>query len=270
MKRQGEKIVKSRVRWRQEKEVHKLRIIMTVVAVVLGISVAAGLFLAWQQWSAGQKAAQPKITRASEPVSGPAAELPVTDDSLNLLLVNSAHRLSGTYRPLLAEYQGVSVDSRILPALKKMMADASAAGCPLTLKSGYVDEAAQEALFQNEVKRLISEKKMSQVFAENKAQSTVGRGGYNENQTGLAVEFAAENAEEGQDFGQTDQYRWLTSHCVDYGFVLRYPADKETVTGFEADPAHFRYVGAANAVKMRAYAMCLEEYSDYLSTQSGT
>ena len=41
--------------------------------------------------------------------------------------------------------------------------------------------------------------------------------------------------------------------------------DKETVTGMNADLTVYRFVGVDNAVKMRSYGMCLEEYHEYCS-----
>ena len=268
MKKRGEKVIKGRVQWRKEKEVHKLRIVLTVVAVFLCASVGAGAFLVWRQWDANRKAVQEAVAKVSAASAGSGEVSAQTEDDRDLLLVNSSRRVPEDYRPSLTGYGGVQVDSRILPALKKMMGDAASAGYPLKLRSGYVDEKSQETLYQAEVKRLTTEQKMSRVFAENKAQSTVGRGGYNENQTGLAVEFAAAGEKAGQSFAQTGQYRWLVSNCVNYGFILRYPDGKESVTEVEPNPAHFRYVGSAHAVQMRAYAMCLEEYAAYLSDRS--
>ena len=150
-----------------------------------------------------------------------------------------------------------------------MMAAAESAGCSLKLSGGYVDAKTQNELYQAEVKNLMKTKKLSQVLAESKAQYTVGRGGSNENQTGLAVTFSAAGQKSGESFDSTSQYRWLIQNCVDYGFILRFPENKTSVTGMDFNPAHFRYVGNENALKMREYSMCLEEYVPYLEQQTG-
>jgi len=149
-----------------------------------------------------------------------------------------------------------------------MMLDAKAAGCPLKLTGGYVDAKEQDKLFQAEVQKLVKNKKYSQIIAENEALNTVGRGGYNENQSGMAVNFSAEGVASNVNFSATDQYKWLVKNSVSYGFVLRYPADKAEVTGMTALPGHFRYVGVNNAIKMREYSMCLEEYATYVKKQT--
>lgn len=265
---QKERIVKSREEWRKYNQVKKIRIFMTAVAVILCISVAAGAVLAWFQVKRTVEHAQQRPASSAAPVSSEEESLPVYDDSFNLMLVNSSHPLAGGYAPVLAEYEGVQVDGRIVQALTKMMQDAQAAGCPLKLTGGYVDSARQDQLFQAEVKRLMTQQKFSQVLAENQAQSTVGRGGYSECQTGLAVTFSAEGLKSGVSFASTAQYRWLNQNSVNYGFVLRYPEDKSSSTGMAFDPSHYRYVGSENALKMREFSMCLEEYVTYLSQQA--
>ena len=72
----------------------------------------------------------------------------------------------------------------------------------------------------------------------------------------------------GGDFSNSDAYKWLSDHSVDYGFVIRYPENKTEVTGIEtAQPQVFRFVGVENAKKMRVLAFCVEEYADYIQEQ---
>lgn len=268
---QKERIIKSREEWRKHNQVKKIHIFMTAVAVILCISVAAGAVLAWLQVknAAERTRRQQSSALSAAPASSEEEGLPAYDDAFDLVLVNSSHPLAAGFAPALTEYQGVQVDERIVPALSKMMQDAQAAGCPLKLTGGYVDSARQDQLFQAEVKRLMAQQKLSQVLAENQAQSAVGRGGYSENQTGLAVTFSADGLKAGASFSSTAQYRWLNRNSVSYGFVLRYPEDKSSLTGVTFNPSHYRYVGGDNALKMREFSMCLEEYVTYLGRQAG-
>ncbi len=234
---------------------------MTVVAVILVFSVAAGVFLVWHQfWENSRRQTAASSQSASREESG--QEQVEEDKSFQLTLAGPNHPLSSGYRPELEEFSGISVDRRILPSLKKMMEGASAAGCPLVLTGGYVDAARQEALFQAEANRLIKLRKISLVLAESEAQSTVGRGGQHDAQTGLSVLFTSGGKE--KNFGSTPQFRWLAQNCVNYGFIERYPPDKAAKTGMSGDVARYRYVGEENAVKMRELSMCLEEYVSYL------
>ena len=269
MKIQREKIEKSRAGWRKADQVRRIKIVMSVIAVALCLSVAAGSVLAWLQVQHSADAASSSSAPVSSaPPSSASEELPVYEDAYSLVLVNSSAPLKSDFTVQTEQFGGVTVDGRILPALQRMTDDARAAGCPLKLTGGYVDAAQQNARFQAAVQSLMKNQKLSQVRAENQAQITVGRAGYDEFQTGMAVTFSAEGSAANTNFASTAQYRWLIKNSVQYGFVLRYPADKADVTGKSFDPAHFRYVGTENAMKMREYAMSLEEYSAYRKQQS--
>lgn len=266
MRKRGEKVIKTRAEWRRQDQIKKIRIVMTVVLVILCISLAAGGLLAWSQLR--QLFSPPHSAPPASRPSSSEVELPVYDDSLSLMLVNAASPVEAGYQPRLTEYGGVKVDERIVPALEKLMQDAKSAGYPLVLTGGYVDSKTQDGLYQGEVERLMNEGHLSRVRAENQAAGTVGKGGNNENQTGLAVAFAAGKGQSTADFAATQQYHWLLENSVYCGFVLRFPEDKENVTGMSFNPSHFRYVGTDNAVRMREFSMCLEEYVAYLGRQS--
>lgn len=265
MRSKREKVVQSRAEWRKEDQVRKIRTYMTVVAVTLCFSVAAGAIFAWNQFRsrAVPPSAKPAVSAADSEAE---EQLPVYDDSYNLLLVNANVALAEDFSPDLVSVAGVEVDAKIVPALEKMMADAKAEGCALTLSGGYVSKDEQDRRYQAEVQRL-AKAGQSRVRAESEAMKSVGRGGYNENQTGMAVTFSAGK---GESFADSDQYNWLIKNCVNYGFVLRYPKGKDSVTGMSYNPAHFRYVGTDNAVSMRRLSMSLEEYVSYISQQKGS
>lgn len=271
MRRRREKIVKSRAEWRKEDQVHRIRTFMTVIAVSLCFSLAAGIFFVWNQV---RSRTAPKA-RSGGPSSGAAvsegeASLPEYDDSYNLTLVNSNVPVGKDFSLSLASVKDVKVDSRIAPALEKMLKDAKADGCVLSLAGGYVSADEQDRLFDAEVQKRMESGGETRVRAENEAMKAVGRGGYNENQTGMAVTFSADGMKSGESFSATAQYNWLVRNCVEYGFILRYPEDKSSVTGMSFNPAHFRYVGRDNAVSMRELSMCLEEYVSYIGQQKGT
>ena len=58
----------------------------------------------------------------------------------------------------------------------------------------------------------------------------------------------------------TELYQWLSAHCHEYGFIVRYPKDKEEVTGIIYEPWHFRYVGVEAATYIMENGLCLEEF----------
>ncbi len=85
--------------------------------------------------------------------------------------------------------------------------------------------------------------------AREKALETVALPGTSEHQLGLAVDLLGDEA-----------IAWFQEHCWDYGFILRYTEEKESITGIINEPWHFRYVGTAVSLDMKDSGLCLEEY----------
>ena len=54
--------------------------------------------------------------------------------------------------------------------------------------------------------------------------------------------------------------KWFEENSYKYGFVIRYPDDKYSVTGVKAAKTHLRYVGPEAANVMKQSGQCLEEY----------
>jgi D-alanyl-D-alanine carboxypeptidase len=107
----------------------------------------------------------------------------------------------------------------------------------------------------------------TQVRAKAEASKRIPQGNYSDYQTGLSVDIAKQNAPADEDFSATTEFRYLSSVCVNYGFVLRYPRFKEDKTKMDFIPNQFRYVGKDNALKMRTFEMCMDEYIYYLKAQ---
>ena len=62
------------------------------------------------------------------------------------------------------------------------------------------------------------------------------------------------------DQANTNEQKWLMAHCQEYGFILRYPENKQDITHIGYEPWHYRYVGKEAAKEIMASGMCLEEY----------
>lgn len=179
------------------------------------------------------------------------------DESLgwNLMLVNSRYRIPDDYSvELIRLSNGEQVDSRIYPDLQEMFDDARGDGYNLFVRAGYRSGEDQEDLMEDKIETYRQEG-YSQREAEREAEKWVAKPGTSEHELGLAVDINAE--------GQTDGnrlYQWLADHSWKYGFILRYPAEKEEITGIDYEPWHFRYVGKQAAKEMYEKDLCLEEY----------
>ncbi|MBQ8288718.1 MAG: D-alanyl-D-alanine carboxypeptidase family protein [Clostridia bacterium] len=95
--------------------------------------------------------------------------------------------------------------------------------------------------------------------------------GTSDHQTGLAVDIIQHSLPSRfdsliQEFGETEAGKWLAANAHYFGFVLRFPEDKEEITGIIYEPWHFRYVGRTHAMAMYEKNLCLEEYVEYLDS----
>ena len=87
--------------------------------------------------------------------------------------------------------------------------------------------------------------------------------GHSEHQTGLAIDLGLRGSEVDfirPDFPYEGICQRFRKRAAAFGFVERYPAGKETVTGIAHEPWHFRYVGTTHALEMVRRGLTLEEY----------
>lgn len=207
-------------------------------------------------------------TSSVAPKDKEAAVLAKDLDNWNLTLVNSNSPLpegftleTESIKSAYARDVGMSYDARAVEYLNNMCAAAEADGVTLLAISSYRPHTRQQTLFENELADVKAENPgISEQEAIDKAATVVAYPGTSEHELGLAVDL---NSVE-ETFEHTNQFQWLSSHAEEYGFVLRYPKDKEDITGIIYEPWHYRYVGVEHAKKMNDLDMCLEEYVEYL------
>ncbi|UOQ44724.1 M15 family metallopeptidase [Halobacillus salinarum] len=87
--------------------------------------------------------------------------------------------------------------------------------------------------------------------------------GYSEHNSGLALDVGSQQGE----MTNAPEGKWIEHNAWKYGFVLRYPKNKSTITGIEYEPWHIRYVGLPHSAVMHKKRMVLEEYLEYLKTE---
>ncbi|MCI8442311.1 MAG: M15 family metallopeptidase [Provencibacterium sp.] len=191
----------------------------------------------------------------------------VDKSAWELVLVNSGHVLSEEYPVDLESVEGYQFDRRAAGALREMLEAARADGVELVIISTYRSFEKSEWNFNEKVQALLEEG-YSQQEAEAEAGRWIARPGMSEHNTGLALDVVSsdyfdvygrslETAFEGYR-----GFQWLYEHCADYGFILRYPANAEDVTGIHYEPWHYRYVGIEHAKAIKERGITLEEYLD--------
>lgn len=235
---------------------YRLRWSAIVVAALVCIAFLC-FFLAGVLWLTG------RVNPPSpEPDTQQEETLPAAPADWRLTLVNPTTPMEEGYEPpeLTQLQNGQSVDSRCYPDLQQMMDDCREAGCEPLICSSYRTQEKQERLFGEKVDSLLEEG-YSQSEAERVAGENVALPGTSEHQLGLAVDIVDINQqvlEEDQENTLTQQ--WLLANSWKYGFILRYPKEKSSITGITYEPWHYRYVGREAAEEMYSQGICLEEY----------
>ena len=152
-------------------------------------------------------------------------------------------------------------DSRAIGELNDMMNAMKKDGITnVWIQSAYRSVARQKELYDNSVKKYLQQGK-TQEEAEKLTDEYINKPGSSDHNLGLAVDFNYVD----NKFEQLDGFKWLKNNAENYGFVLRYPKDKEDITKIAYESWHWRYVGVEHAKKMNELNMCLEEYIEYLS-----
>ncbi len=171
-------------------------------------------------------------------------------------LVNWENGVPGNYPVELTELSnGQSVDSRIYPSLQQMFNDMQEQGIYPTVASGYRTAKRQRELMSEKEDSFLLQG-YSRSDAKKEARKWVAEAGYSEHQTGLAVDINAD----GVNSTGEQVYAWLADNAWEYGFILRYPADKTAQTHINYEPWHYRYIGKDAAAEIYEQGVCLEEY----------
>ncbi len=199
----------------------------------------------------------------------PGSEPWVRADGLPLL-VNSDNHLPDSYRThelvLMRTYCDKSIvtikgseiegERAAVDALMAMLRAAHQDGLTVwQVSAGYRSVSYQQQLFDNQV-YAYKQDGLTTSQARAKTRQTIADPGASEHHTGLAFDITVP----GEQFSNTRQSQWLAQHCWEYGFIIRYPLDKVSITGISYEPWHIRYVGVEHALRMRDENLCLEEY----------
>lgn len=196
---------------------------------------------------------EPTPTPTPEPTPEPTPDLGLPDvdiTSWEFLLANPDHDI-GEYAPTLATLEGQQFDERIIEPMTDFVEAARAEGLSVYLSSGYRDYATQNYLYQRKIGQ----------YGEEVAKTIVAPPGTSEHQTGLACDITDRYYEfKDSSLENTELYQWMSQHCHEYGFIVRFPDGKGDITGIIYEPWHFRYVGVEAATYIMENDLCLEEF----------
>ena len=181
------------------------------------------------------------------------------DDATSLwVVVNKSRPLKSSFIPATV---AVSVPHTNPPLLRKaasaavvtMFAAARADGVHLASNSTYRSYADQQSVYDGNLNTL----------GRARADHLSAHPGCSEHQTGLAIDIGPQSGRCSLNtcMGDLPEGKWLAQHAWKYGFLLRYPEDQVSVTGYQYEPWHFRYLGHALATELhKARIPTLEQF----------
>lgn len=178
-----------------------------------------------------------------------------------LKLANYNNPLPSDYEPELKTIKNTNLKfhAKAVSALEEMIAAAKKDGVDLSVASAYRSYSRQTTLYNNEVNSYVQQGYELEE-ARQVAAMSVAVPGTSEHHLGLAVDFYPVS----EKFESSAQYNWLKKNAEKYGFILRYPTEKQSITRIKYEPWHYRFVGKEHAEFMNEHNMCLEEYIEYL------
>lgn len=178
----------------------------------------------------------------------------------NLVVVNGTRAMPEGYKPQLKAVAGTDVmlDYRVADHYTEMYNAARKDGITLTPYSGYRSYDRQKRNYNNLTEEYMYKYNLSREDAAKKAATVILPPGTSEHNLGLAMDICNTNS----SFNQQKEYRWLMEHAHKYGFILRYTAEKQPITGIIPEPWHWRFVGVEYAEEIKNSGLCLEEWLD--------
>lgn len=181
-------------------------------------------------------------------------------------LVNKYYKIDENYSPTLENislqisYEGNKIIKEANIPLKKMIDDAKEDfNYSFIVTNSYRDNEYQIKIYDRE--------KMNTNIRI--ADQKVARPGHSEHQLGLSVDLSL-YGKKFDKFEETEEYLWLKDNSYKYGFIIRYPKDKENITGFPFEPWHIRYVGIDIAKHIFENNITFDEYYEYYISKNST
>ena len=158
----------------------------------------------------------------------------------NLILVNKYRKLDSNYIPNdleeinqkyfingNKEVQSLKKEAKI--AFENLSAASIKNNTPVYGQSGYRSYNRQQNIYNDSLK----------TYGKAKTDIEIARPGFSEHQTGLAIDVSSTKSGNMLSFKNTDSYIWMINNAYKYGFILRYPKEKEEITGIIYEPWHF-------------------------------
>ena len=252
----------------RKRKLNKKRVALVAIIFVLIIMGIVKLFQKEESVETSSNDSTTQVSTVDQPIEKP-IENPVQEQPKEKKEITDWRLTLANYENILPDDFEVEVeeiaddrmfDARAIDDLKKMINAMGKDGISnVWVQSAYRSVERQKELYDNSVQKYLKQGK-TQDEAEKLTEEYINKPGSSDHNLGLAVDFNYVD----NKFEDLDGFKWLKENAEDYGFILRYPKDKEDITKIAYESWHWRYVGQEHAKKMNELNMCLEEYIEYL------
>ena len=234
--------------------------ILTALALLLALMMALpALAEDWdEEWLFVDLSGEELVTYNAAPWSFPVAIDDMDPELIGLVKMKSlkldkqGNNTNGGVRQVDGTWQ---LREECASALVALCDAARAEGHELYLKSGYRSYYKQAVMYENRIEKYGYD------------DGWVTKPGASDHQTGLGCDVVPKKWTDrgmNSDMAKEPETQWMAENCARFGFILRYPEDKEDITEINYEPWHLRYVGVEVATYIMDNGLCLEEFHDQL------
>lgn len=178
-----------------------------------------------------------------------------------LMLINKYYQLDKEYQvddlvTMESSYSNNTnsqLSAKAYEAFKKLVDDSEKEGYHIRNNYAYRSYDYQNGVYEE----------YKQKYGFDYAEQYAARPGYSEHQTGLALDVGVQTRYASGKFETSKEFIWMKENAHLYGFILRYPKDKENITGYHYEPWHYRYVGVDAATYIHENDITFDEYYAY-------
>ena len=175
---------------------------------------------------------------------------PSNTKNYHYMLVNKFNYLNNNFVPeKMVKIDNTQLEIKAALEFRNMQKEAQKQKLNIIAISGYRSYEYQNTLYNSYVSK----------DSKEKADTYSARAGHSEHQTGLAVDVSAGNSPY-TEFENSKEFEWLKENAHKYGFILRYPKNKEYITGYIYEAWHYRYVGIEIALYIKKHNITFDEY----------